>query len=232
MRTKSKPLAKKSPDPVLEITKGETSKKIDPKNTWNKLHAFLKAQLDPDQADAVYNALGECIENVKQHAFERPGLWYALAIRPDKDSPARAIVLDLGRGIASSVRKPRFESVMNRVAAAVIAALKQVTPDSELSEAEAREMITRLRSDDWMCVYLASLGLRTEVAEKKRGTGLVGLRASVLELETPGALHVLSGSATVTWRRGAGDPPAKVLPRLRGTMVCLEFDAPTAQLEP
>jgi hypothetical protein len=234
MRTRSKTPPRRSPDPVMEICKGTTVGKLDPETTWKKLHAFLKAQLSGDQADAVYNALGECIENVKQHAFaaHRHGSWYALAIRPDEMSPARAIVLDIGQGIAASVRKPRFEVMIQKVVAAIISAVKLAFPDEEMTEKEAQALLARLRSDDWTCVYLASLGLRTQVPEKKRGTGLVGLRASILELDTPGALHVLSGSAAVSWRRGGPDPKQEILPPLRGTMVCLEFDAPSGSLAP
>jgi len=227
MRTRSATPPRRSPDPVMEILKGSTIGKLDPETTWKKLHAFLKAQLSGDQADAVYNALGECIENVKQHAFaaRHHGAWYALAIKPDEASPARAIVLDIGQGISASVRKPRFETMMQKVVAAIISAVKLAFPDEELTEKEAQELLAKIRSDDWTCVYLASLGLRTQVPEKKRGTGLVGLRASILELDSPGALHVLSGSAAVTWRRAGPDPKQEILPPLRGTMVCLEFDA-------
>jgi hypothetical protein len=78
---------------------------------------------------------------------------------------------------------------------------------------------------DWFCVHLATLGKRTETGEAKRGKGLSELRKAVLQ-HARGALrlHVLSGSAVVTWTHGS-EPPITNLRHLRGTIVCLELGA-------
>ncbi len=213
----------------VEISSGSARRKLNPAD-WTKLHKFLSdtGSLGEDQTEAVYQAFGECIENVVQHAFGRPtaGKWYALAIRPRDDLPARAVVLDLGVGIAGSVRKPRWERTLNAVARALEPALKFAEQALGKPDDFESKFLARLRADDWFCVYMATLGLRTQAKDKERGTGLIGLRDAMLDVRS-GALHVHSGTAAVTWRYGT-EPQPNLLPTLRGTIVCIEFDAGTA----
>ena len=227
----------KNDEPRLQISYGSATKRLSPRD-WLALHAFLKlhGNLTKDEADALYNALGECVENVRQHAFQSNTgrRWYALALRPTREKPGRVVVLDLGVGIARTIRRTAVDKVLGWMIASfgsMLTALAEwrrtTAPDGNESDEEEKELedaawlARRFATDEWFCVYLATLGLRTQTPGKGRGTGLFGLREAVLSMQR-GALHVLSGSAAITWSHGTGDPRRSVLPYLEGTAVCLD----------
>jgi hypothetical protein len=211
--------------PEIELQRGNRSTGSRPRD-WAPLHKFIKAHghLTDDEADAFYSAFGECVENVVQHAYHgKSGRWYALAIRP-KDRPARAVVLDLGVGIPHSIRKDPSDWVkkaFGRQLSILRWAWKLLTGKDEGDEEYILDEIVRLTAFDWSCVHLATLGRRTETGELKRGKGLSELRKVVLDQKS-GALHVLSGSAAVTWTYGA-EPRRTDFTHLKGTIVCLEL---------
>ena len=219
----------------LKIIFKPVIKKLNPKD-WLPLHDFLRVNgnLTEDEAEDVYTAFGECVENVRQHAYPQMpgGMWHALAIRPSASGPARAVILDLGAGIARTIRRTRMDIVLqwmrNTMSRAFKAALivfgKEDDDDSLIAQA-----VDRMGRDDWTCLLFATQGLRTRSSEKQRGTGLNGLREAVLNMHR-GALHVLSGESAITWRGGPDapganglSPPLGQLPFLHGTTVCLEF---------
>jgi hypothetical protein len=216
----------------LEITYGDTTRPLDPK-AWLPLYTFLEKHggLGEEATEDLYAAFGECVENVRQHAYGAgQGRWYALAIRPSAGKPARAVILDRGVGIAGSITKTigdRAKFFFGRVMDAFMRAAdradsKPLPDEAELLERNAfREVVQRLRNEDWASIYLATQGMRTETDQSGRGTGLSGLRHAVLE-KKHGALHVLSGAAAITWEHDL-TPKANTLPRIRGTIVCLEF---------
>ncbi len=213
---------------VLQICRGTSYGQLDPAR-WLPLHAFIEkhGNLNGDDDDAIYNAFNECIENVKQHAFsdEFGGKWYGLAIRPSDELPARAVVVDLGVGITQSVRISAAEGIRRFLVNAISKA-------SALAGLETEQAMQSVLSDDGFCVMMATLGLKKETAEPKRGTGLVGLKNAVAESDS-GALHVLSGRGAVSWRAKSSEPRVEVVTPLRGTVVCLEFNTmPTGPDEP
>ena len=214
----------------LHLMRGSSSRQLDP-TYWTPLPRYLRVHggLSEEDADAFYNAFGECVENVRHHAYGKGGgLWYGVAIRPSADKPARAVVLDLGVGIPRTIRRTpgdRFRATLAVIADAVNKALAMANFDAEDEDDEVDEAadawLRRAASDDWMCIFLATLGLRTQTAQAGRGTGLKWLRETVLE-RRQGALHVLSGEACVTWRYDERPNASKLTPLL-GTVVCLEI---------
>jgi hypothetical protein len=189
----------------------------------------VHGELSAEETDALYQALGECIENVHQHAFKqgRSGRrWYALALRPTENRPGRVVVLDLGVGIARTIRRTTMDRLLGwftgQFGRSILDWLKLTGREDEDFDAIGW-MMRRFATDDWFCVYLATLGLRTETAKEGRGTGLLGLRDAVVTMQR-GAFHVLSGTAAVTWTKGA-EPRRVLLPHLRGTAVCLDVGA-------
>lgn len=206
-------------EPTLQLAYGSASgdTKLDP-DTWLPLHRWLKRHgcFSDEETDYLYQALGECVENVLQHAYGGGHTikhWYAVALRPEGGRPARAVVLDLGIGIPHSIRRARFD----RTKGALQALLQSIAAGS----LSVKQLTDQLKSDDWYCIFLASQGLRTQVNDPRRGTGLAGLREAVLSLKK-GTMHVISGESAVTWVYGA-QPVAVRLPPLLGTIVCLEF---------
>lgn len=226
---------KKVPGPAsLQISFKPVGRRLNPED-WLPLHDFLKenGRLTEEETEEVYNAFGECVENVRQHAYPntRAGSWYALAIKPFANKPARAVVIDLGAGIARTIRRTRTDiilqwmrSIMSSTIRAALLVFGEDTDDNFLAQA-----VDRLGRDDYTCLFFATQGLRTRSSEKQRGTGLNGLREAVSRMGR-GALHVLSGESSVTWPGGMG-PLQGRLPFLHGTAVCLEFggsyDAPS-----
>jgi hypothetical protein len=216
--------------PEIEIRAGSRVFGNRPRD-WAPLHKFIKThgRLSDEEADAIYTAFGECVENVVQHAYRgRRGRWFALAIRPT-DRPARAVVLDLGIGIPQSIRRDVTDLVhkwFGPAARHLRSALGLATRhgDGDHEDSWLETFLDRLEAYDWSCVHLATLGKRTETGEIKRGKGLSELRKGVLDQQS-GALHVLSGHAAVAWTHGAA-PRENNLPHLRGTIVCLELGAP------
>jgi hypothetical protein len=232
----------------LKIRQGSTVHRLSPVD-WLDLWKFLShhGALSEDETDAIYAAFGECVENVRHHAYERRALdsrWYALAIRPSKDRPARAVVLDRGVGIPASLRvagEDKLLGTLRKVFTAMMVFDEQLLKNWETIRArypkiaalddgegpiasdvdELGQVVQALKNSDFVCLLLATQGLRTRTAEARRGTGLTGLREAVLNMPH-GAMHVLSGRAVVTWRPGAA-PKSNVLPRLHGTAVCLEL---------
>lgn len=218
-----------SADQNIELHRGNRALGVRPRD-WAPLHRFIKehGSLTDEEAEVFYAAFGECMENVVQHAYKgrARGRWYALATR-STDQPARAVVLDLGVGIARSIRRKSGDVLRmfaGHIAKSVRAAMKRAGFDLE-DDQDVDEFLHVLESFDWFCVHLATMGKRTETGEAKRGKGLSDLRRAVLEHQR-GALrlHVLSGHATVTWARGS-EPPVTNLRHLRGTIVCLELGA-------
>ena len=210
----------------LKLSFKPVTRKLNPED-WMPLHDFLRVNghLTDDETDEVYNAFGECVENVRQHAYPntKGGKWYALAMRPSSTKPARAVVIDLGMGIARTIRRTRTDLMlqwMRNVFSEAIKAAVRVFGESADDTALARA-VDRLGRDDWTCLFFATQGLRTRSSDKQRDTGLNGLRQAVLKMHR-GALHVLSGEAAITWRGGV-DPSHGSLPYFYGTTVCLEF---------
>jgi hypothetical protein len=189
---------------------------------WITLHEFLVARgLGGEDAEAAYMAIGECVENVKQHAFD-PGSeqrWFAMALPETPYHPACAVVADLGVGIPATVRAfPQLAAAAESIREAQVV-LGITCPEDE-------EFLARMQASDYWCVYYASLGLKTQTGNPERGNGLSGLVKGVRETGR-GAVHVSSGMATVTWR-GSDEPEPCALPMLRGTVVCLELVSPPA----
>ncbi len=215
--------------PEIELRRGNRSTGSRPRD-WAPLHKFIKAHghLTDDEADAFYAAFGECVENVVQHAYHgRYGRWYALAIRPT-GRPARAVVLDLGVGIPSSIRKDPadwFQKAFGKQLSLLRWAWRMVGGGDEDDADYILAELVRLTAFDWTCVHLATLGRRTETGELKRGKGLSDLRKVVLE-QKGGTLHVLSGAAAVTWTYGE-EPRRTNFAHLKGTIVCLELGSAT-----
>lgn len=196
---------------------------------WRPLLRFLGSQpgVTQQDRDALYHAFGECVENVLQHAYEddSEGRWYALAIKPTGEKPARAVIMDLGVGIPNTIRRDVAEEIRRKSAWVYAAWLKLVQDLLGLENDDAAlEAGRRLAYDDWLCIFLASQGLRTQSADAKRGTGLNWLRHEVQHGEHR-ALHLLSGKAAVTWR-GQRQPEPQHLPGIMGTIVCLEIGSP------
>lgn len=215
--------------PTLHLMRGRSAAQLDPRY-WGQLPRYLRTHgaLSEEDADDFYNAFGECVENVQHHAYGKgSGVWYGVAIRPSPAMPARAVVLDLGVGIPRTIRRTpedrlrsRFAIIIGAVRAA-LAFINLVNADDDDDADEVDSLLARAESDDWMCILLATLGLRTQTSEAGRGTGLRWLRETVLERQQ-GALHVLSGESGVTWRYGEPPRPDKLTPLL-GTIVCLEI---------
>ncbi len=205
--------------PSLKISFDRAVKKLSP-TAWLPLYDFIKSQGQhtEDEVDVLYNAFGECVENVRQHAYgaTRQGKWFALAMRPNERRAARVVVLDLGVGIPASIRREPIDN-SNRLLAMLFAEIvTQIALD-----AEEKSFAKELRSEDWPCIFWATLGLRTQSKKPGGGTGLTGLRQAILELGR-GAMHVFSGRASVAWKQGTG-PKMRTFDRLQGTAVCLEL---------
>jgi hypothetical protein len=224
VKTFRRPKALRASPPCLKILLKPVSSKLNPTD-WLPLHEFLRINggLTDNEADELYNAFGECVENVRQHAYGQKadrGKWYALAIRPSEGRPARAVIIDTGLGIAKTVRRTPVDLALQFMRALTGKMLQIAYSDSK-EETGALAVWDQLAHDDWACLYFATLGLRTESTAKQRGTGLSGLRQAVREMRR-GALHVLSGKASITWR-SSDNPEREYLIPLEGTTVCLEF---------
>jgi hypothetical protein len=234
MALRGRPSDRKDPrvgKPQIELRTGRHAWGVRPRD-WTPLHKFLREEgaLTDDEADAFYQAFGECVENVIQHAYRgKRGDWYALAMRAT-DKPARAVVVDLGIGIPRSIRTDPFDRARAVIAGGLELVRKAMQlggivdddDDDDDGTSAFGRVLGRLESYDWMCVWLATQGRRTQSGETKRGKGLSELRRAVVEMEVVGALHVLSGRAALTWRPGQ-EPEAGNLTPLRGTVVCVEL---------
>ena len=139
--------------------------------------------------------------------------------------------MDLGVGIPRTIRKNErptaCRSMLGPIFGAIRAALQFTAEPAEGTDEDDAyflELLRRIENDDWTCIVLATQGLRTQTAQSGRGTGLAGLRQTVLD-QRRGALHVLSGEAAVTWSQGTVSE-ATVYPSLPGTVVCLELGGP------
>lgn|GEM_PF-4744545 len=202
----------------LKITRKSSGDQLNPED-WLALHQFLatRGDITEDQQEALYQAFGECVENVRQHAFvgRAPGMWYAVAVSPHPSGPCQAAVVDLGVGVPGSVRKTNTDRVKDAYAEG-LAFVARILGVEELGK-----LADRLR-DDWTCLFLACHGKRTRTADEERGTGLSGLREVVSDPASVSTLRVMSGNASVAWARTA-EPKPNRWPRLRGTIVCLEL---------
>jgi ABC-type transporter Mla MlaB component len=221
--------SKPSSSPHLRITKKSGEAYLEPSD-WTSLFEFLgsSGSLSMPQRDTVYQAFGECIENVRQHAFAKgsSGNWYALAIRHSSNTSARAVVLDLGRGIPKTVRRSVVDGMRKGLAAVFESYQQWFSINGEtLDAADLHDfsMIRELIGNDVSCLNMATLGmLRRADGCEGRGTGLTDLRKAV-QTECPGSLHVYSGTGAISCdNRVICD--MQVIPRMRGTMVCVELE--------
>lgn len=202
----------RAPARCLEIKRGQADRELDAQ-VWMGLLEFMKtagADLDAKGTDELYNAFGECISNVKNHAFSKASNtstrrdWYAMAIGPFAGRPARAVVVDLGVGIPTTVRRTslgRFKDTKSSI-------------KSFLG-------LNRKFKDDWHAMKYASTGEWKSSEDQERGTGLSGLRTAV-ESSDFSALHIVSGKSTFSYT-SAGENSACNFSRLSGTIVCLEL---------
>lgn len=211
--------------PMLQLRKGRASQKLNP-DDWIALHQFLKADpnLSAEDADAFYSAFSECVENVRQHAFSTgaTGNWYAVAYRPEIGRP-RAVVLDLGVGVPRTIRRKGLDHIFSFAQTVYVELFNAINLAVPETEKVTPEFLHSVLSDDWRATSLATLGLRTQTDEKRRGNGLSGLYREVIG-RRQGALHVLTGRACVTWT-AKEEPVRNSLPFLKGTIVCLELGA-------
>lgn len=225
--------ANKTDAPSLKIISG----RINDPEKWVPLYHFLQSatSLSAQEADTLYTALGELVENVIQHAFEdkRDARWYAVALRPTDSASARVVVLDLGIGIHNSIGRNVYDKLRSKMGyvtgAIMLAALRAIGEDAaEEDEGVLLGLLNGLVTDDQRCLRLATQGLRTRTAGRERGTGLDGLRQEVLRSKK-GALHIASGRAMITYSSDSDQGPALPLPPISGTFVCLEFSGSTSE---
>lgn len=187
---------------------------------WSRLAKFAvastseaeeEAQIEEygeSEFDLLLRAFGECIENVKQHAYavaSRP--WFALALRGESDRAARAVIVDLGVGIPKSIRKTKGEKFVRKILAPIFG--QRVSEWANVS--------------DWHCLMAASQGQRTETGRSHRGKGLKGLRERSIKRKDA-HFHIMAGRSMVTW--GNGMPEEKKLEFLPGTIICFETAVP------
>jgi hypothetical protein len=170
---------------------------------WGEMQSFLQTYVSDDALEAVYTALGECTENVGQHAFTGParehGHWYAVALKPTSGRPGCVAILDLGIGIPRSLRRARAR------------------------DRDFREKVLRMKDalfSDASCIELAARGTRTSTGESHRGKGIDGLRQQVEQADDL-TLHVISHEGRVTCD-GASLTKSGIR-RFPGTIVCLEL---------
>lgn len=212
-------------EPRLEMCTGNASLEHNPKQ-WEQLRAFMRRTggLNEQQLDDVYNALSECIENVRFHAFpDEPGQWYAVAIRPHESMPARIVVLDLGQGIPSSLRtggqRDMLESMTSVWKMTFAALRKAFREDLELAEI-ADVVKAYAESTDAALLWLACNGFRSGTRMEWRGKGLSSLRQRVGS--GAAGLHVSSGDALVSYAPEQR-PNLSGLPILPGTVVAFDL---------
>lgn len=207
--------------PSLTIIKGSTGERISP-DQWLPLYQYIETHVGKGRTDTLYQALGEFIENVKQHAYSGAGNWYAVALRPIGTEPARIVVLDLGQGIHNTVLKKVSDRLRELWGSSIALALR-LTVDADAKDEDSLFGLAAIlyAASDYSRIRLATLGLRTRTGGQERGTGLDSLRRQVLKFEGY-TLYVASGSAVVTWPERP-TPSSSFLPTLKGTYVCLEL---------
>lgn len=218
------------PEKTLRIISGRASALLDP-SAWLPLLDFLSQsqRLTEAEIETVYATLGECIENVRQHAFgNRDGRWYAVALRGRTGNLSRVVVLDLGVGIHQSIKRT-VGDVLSRsakqfaVQSLFRSAVQDVKPDEAVSAVyEFLAMVRALLNDDSSCLLWATTGKRTRTGTSERGTGLTGLRETVLS-SGKGSLHVGAGTAMIAWNSGSKVPYRRSLSVLAGSFVCLDL---------
>ncbi len=224
----------------VEVRSERIATRMNP-NQWLELRDFVRqsARLTPQQSENVYVALHECIENIHHHAYRpRVGRWYAIALWPPGAAVGRIVVLDMGRGIGSSLGGTRkwdrlvaLQGVWHAFVSAVRDSLKlDAMRPRQRARAEALigAAFRSVASANAALVWLACNGYRNATGLSGRGTGLNGLRLDV-EDSGRGALHVSSGDAIVSYSPQQR-PTRGGLPQLRGTIVCV--DVPMTELEP
>lgn len=218
------------PEKTLRIISGNARDLLDPER-WLPLLDFLKQsqRLSDAEVETIYATLGECIENVRQHAFgSGGGRWYAVALRGGGGTLSRIVVLDLGIGIHKSIRKTTGDRLARTAREFVVeklflSAVQVSTPEEvESGVFQFIAMLKHMLNDEGACLVLATTGERTRTGTADRGTGLTGLREAVLSAGK-GSLHVAAGSAMIRWTPGLTTPFRWTLPVLPGSFVCLDL---------
>lgn len=207
----------------LEVRRGSCGIPLEPE-VWRALRDFVAKRhdvLSPQQRDELYNAFGECISNVPEHAFKMrsSAYWYAMAVGEIDGKPARAVVADIGTGIPNTVRRnfsSRLVKIAARFSGLVGSILGIVQPGGRLDG-----LIKFYEDDDWRCLQFACRGEWRESTDPKRGTGLNGLRDAVHRTQFA-SVHVISGSAQLTMSANSETPPVRYTP-LKGTIICVEL---------
>ncbi|MBF5043162.1 hypothetical protein FGE12_12255 [Aggregicoccus sp. 17bor-14] len=161
------------------------------------------------EQDHIYLASMECLENVRAHAYGelkaskdedppvgggRPRGWYVVGFYNEASATSSVAILDMGVGMESTVRK-------------------------KLSAVD--KLVDWLATPASQVIKEATLGLRTETGEAKRGKGLRMLSHFAKEASNR-RLHVLSSTGMVTWSHESGCQQREI-PAVDGTIVCLEI---------
>lgn len=194
---------------TLELRDGNAYERITP-DAAAAIQTFIEARhqaLGVREIDKVYDAVFECIDNVRTHAYPaeatRPRTarrWLAVGWYDEDRMCSSVAILDRGVGIMATLRPKLSEDAWGAVL----------------------EKIHFYEGSDYL--EMASRGSRTHSRESHHGKGLSTLRKFVVE--APGRrLHVLSSRAAITWSDEFAERPlaSDGLAQFGGTIICLEL---------
>lgn len=168
--------------------------RVDPR-VAQRINRFLRARhpaLDMYEVDSLGLAINECLENVRQHAYENPDWnegWFVVGLYDDEKKRSSVAILDFGVGIRATLRRQFGDFLGNLFR-------------------EPADYLER-----------AIKGIRTATGKAHRGQGFKFLREFV-GAEDGRFLHVLSSGGMVTVGRDLLKKLST--PTFRGTIVCLE----------